>query len=383
MNIETKDDGAEGMTYWNRLDEKHLKLWLDFAKFLLGSVVVALVTFMVDAGFKYREIAIKEQEYLAKFKEEALDDKIEVRIRLAEYFSKVTVTSEHRERWKAYLDLLVKKEGEVNKVNSRIAELTEKLESSNTNKNELTKDLLEQERNLARLSSDLRGVNSSARGNSQTRRRFVVVIDPGHGGIEKIGGSSSNNATSPHGILEKDLTLELARQVRKELLLLTSGLVDVRLTRDSDVNLGLSDRASQAALVSADIFVSLHFTAFNGSVRGTETMILSAANMNVNYEEDRALAERLQFAVVGFFQKHDSEARDRGVKDNQRIGTLNDSLLGNTSDYHPTRACLIEIEFIDHPKVDRLLNGPKSEPLKEELAKVIAQALIDDLKSRV
>ena len=34
---------------------------------------------------------------------------------------------------------------------------------------------------------------------------------PGHGGTGKVGGSSGNNATSPSGLLEKDLTLAVAR----------------------------------------------------------------------------------------------------------------------------------------------------------------------------
>jgi N-acetylmuramoyl-L-alanine amidase len=40
----------------------------------------------------------------------------------------------------------------------------------------------------------------------------VVVIDAGHGGASKVGGSSANNATSPSGLLEKQLTLAVARQ---------------------------------------------------------------------------------------------------------------------------------------------------------------------------
>ena len=45
----------------------------------------------------------------------------------------------------------------------------------------------------------------------------VVVLDPGHGGTHKTGGSSPNNATSSSGVAEKTMTLELAKLVRKEL----------------------------------------------------------------------------------------------------------------------------------------------------------------------
>jgi N-acetylmuramoyl-L-alanine amidase len=70
----------------------------------------------------------------------------------------------------------------------------------------------------------------------------AVVVDPGHGGLQKVGGSSPNNATSPSGQLEKDLTLAVARHV--EASLTARGHV-VTLTRTTDTNLGLSDRAAQ------------------------------------------------------------------------------------------------------------------------------------------
>ena len=63
----------------------------------------------------------------------------------------------------------------------------------------------------------------------------VVVLDPGHGGDSKIGGSSANNATSASGVPEKTMTLELAKLVRKELNKISSGRpgsdIKVHLTR--------------------------------------------------------------------------------------------------------------------------------------------------------
>ena len=79
----------------------------------------------------------------------------------------------------------------------------------------------------------------------------VVVIDPGHGGTQKIGGSSANNATSASGVLEKDICLDIAKRIRWSLLhgsgakyASDSGKsIDVVLTRDDDSNLGLSSRS--------------------------------------------------------------------------------------------------------------------------------------------
>ena len=86
------------------MDIEKLKLLIDLIKFILGSVVVALVTFWINAGFKDREIALSEHQYLVQFKDDALNEDIEVRRRLAEYFAKLTLGKEMRERWLAYLD---------------------------------------------------------------------------------------------------------------------------------------------------------------------------------------------------------------------------------------------------------------------------------------
>jgi N-acetylmuramoyl-L-alanine amidase len=45
----------------------------------------------------------------------------------------------------------------------------------------------------------------------------TVVLDPGHGGTSNIGGSDGNDAVSPSGVKEKDLTLILANLVKAEL----------------------------------------------------------------------------------------------------------------------------------------------------------------------
>jgi N-acetylmuramoyl-L-alanine amidase len=213
----------------------------------------------------------------------------------------------------------------------------------------------------------------------------VVVLDPGHGGNNKIGGSSPNNAISASGILEKTMTLDLAKLVAKQLKNLGEEIpgsdIEVHLTRNSDTNLGLSDRAQVAESKNADVFLSIHFNGFNGSARGTETWILSAANGNVNEREDHELAQRLQAALLTAIQSFDPNARDRGVKNNQKLGVLNDISLGNIRGEHNTRACLIEVEFIDNPAVDELLNtGADARAVRDAIAEAIAEAIIDDLR---
>lgn len=88
---------------------------------------------------------------------------------------------------------------------------------------------------------------------------FVVVIDPGHGGVDP--GAVSD------GIYEKNLMLSLARDLRDTLR--RRGGIEVFLTRDEDVFVSLPERVAFAHRVEADLFVSLHADAIaQGVARG-------------------------------------------------------------------------------------------------------------------
>lgn len=207
----------------------------------------------------------------------------------------------------------------------------------------------------------------------------IIVIDPGHGGTEEIGGSSPNNAVSPTGVLEKDMTLEMARLVQASLLRLatsTGQAIEVVLTRDSDVNLGLSARANLARDTGATRFLSIHYNGFNGEASGIETLISPQAQGNVNYAEDHAFATAIQTAALYALQAHAPDTKDRGVKE-QSLGVLNDAALGGQC-----LACLVELEFIDVPAVDDLLNCcPEAPAIRRHLAAALAWATLQDLAS--
>ena len=95
---------------------------------------------------------------------------------------------------------------------------------------------------------------------AQSETRPLVVIDPGHGGID-------NGATAPNGIHEKDITLAFALQLQK--VLIESGRFDVALTREDDTYLTLNERVDLARKNKADLFVSLHADTFQqAEIRG-------------------------------------------------------------------------------------------------------------------
>jgi N-acetylmuramoyl-L-alanine amidase len=89
----------------------------------------------------------------------------------------------------------------------------------------------------------------------------VVVLDPGHGG--KDSGAVCG------GVLEKDLTLDVARRIER---LLDSEGVATLMTRLGDTYVSLADRAAFANRVRNCIFVSIHFNEDNKPVAtGVET----------------------------------------------------------------------------------------------------------------
>jgi len=89
----------------------------------------------------------------------------------------------------------------------------------------------------------------------------VVVLDPGHGGRD--------SGAMCGGVLEKDLTLDVARRIDR---LLNSEGVATLMTRVGDSYVSLADRAAFANRVRKCIFVSIHFNEDNQPVaRGVET----------------------------------------------------------------------------------------------------------------
>ena len=94
----------------------------------------------------------------------------------------------------------------------------------------------------------------------------TVVLDPGHGGED--GG-----VHGAHGSLEKDVALQVARQVKTAV---ESRLgIRVLLTRDGDDDLPSDKRTAFANNARADVFISLHANAsLRASAHGAEVLSL-------------------------------------------------------------------------------------------------------------
>ncbi|MBR4171419.1 MAG: N-acetylmuramoyl-L-alanine amidase, partial [Kiritimatiellae bacterium] len=102
-----------------------------------------------------------------------------------------------------------------------------------------------------------------------TNRTLRVMVDAGHGGSD--GGAVSRDKT----LMEKDVTLSIARELGA--LLATNGFT-VCYTRTNDVDVSLSRRVQLASENATDIFVSVHVNkAKNTQACGIETYLLPSS----------------------------------------------------------------------------------------------------------
>lgn len=118
--------------------------------------------------------------------------------------------------------------------------------------------------------------------------RPLVLIDAGHGGHDPGATSVSKE------ISEKQLTLQLARELRDHLA--KSGRVRIAMTREDDRYLSLDQRSALARRLGASLYVSLHMdSAPNPLARGASVYSLSDVASD---EEAARLARRENSAVA-------------------------------------------------------------------------------------
>jgi len=130
--------------------------------------------------------------------------------------------------------------------------------------------------------------------------RPVVVLDPGHGGVE-------DGAVGARGVVEKEAVLDIA--VRLKTRLAAAG-VDAVLTRDTDRLVTLDERAAVANHNRAELFVSIHLNASpRAQAFGAETYFLSS---DASDDEARWLAAE-ENSPRGEVPIVVGDARERGL----------------------------------------------------------------------
>ena len=147
--------------------------------------------------------------------------------------------------------------------------------------------------NVERDRSTSGAVTSTPAGGSELpiATRPLVVIDPGHGGID-------SGAETADGIREKDIVL--AFSLRLQELLVESGRFDVALTRETDTYLRLEERVALARANKADLLLSIHADSFQQpEIRGASVY---TRDENATDVLDKVLAdtENRSDVIAGF-----------------------------------------------------------------------------------
>lgn len=222
----------------------------------------------------------------------------------------------------------------------------------------------------------------------------VILIDPGHGGSVEAGSlkersnSSPNNATTPGGLKEKDLTLEFSFMLKEEILAESTrrgSRVGVLMTRTTDINIDFIERAAICNRPDTACVVSIHFNAGGGGALGSLALV-AAGNRNPGYQLDRQFAEGLAAACSAGVKPLLPESKSRGViTDGHLHGGLGSNFffqLVRQPHLKDVPKCFLEVEFIDNTEVEKaLLSGNRAAKFRA-VAKPIASYLLDYVGKR-
>lgn len=160
----------------------------------------------------------------------------------------------------------------------------------------------------------------------------IIVIDPGHGG-ENLGAEYGEYT-------EKDMTMIVARAMKEELEKYDD--IIVYLTRESDVDMTIKDRALFAKEKNADFLFCLHFnSSVNHNLYGAEIWVSAFGEY---YVKGR------QFAEINMNIFEDMGLYSRGIK--TRMNDKDDNYYGilRYCTHENVPAALIEHCHIDNEK---------------------------------
>lgn len=219
----------------------------------------------------------------------------------------------------------------------------------------------------------------------------TIVIDPGHGGRDP-------GTHGPNGLLEKTVTLDVARRLKARLE--NRAGLRVLLTRDEDRKRSLRDRVRMANAVNADLFVSLHLnwlpqkpanvieTYYFGppedeaavKLAATENQdsayaladfeeMVSRMGQTMKHQESLNLARHIQASLYNNVHQRNPSVMNSGVKTAPFVVLLGADM----------PSVLAEMTSISNAEEARQLNTAS---YRDELASYLEQGILSYLESR-
>lgn len=232
------------------------------------------------------------------------------------------------------------------------------------------------------------------------RQRPLIVIDPGHGG-------SDPGTVGSAGLLEKELTLDVAKRLKA--LAEADGEIDIQLTRNRDKGMSRQSRLNAVTRRKPDLLLSLHFNnlpqrdvavvetfyadvgnILESKLLGSQRLAhqrrpddesrneMTAVAVNISNSnradvgsqiiqrarQSKLLASIVQRHVFQTIARHDENVQDNGIK--------RDTLYMLTQSKVP--GALIELSCLSHPDEENRLQNKK---YRQRLAMSLLEALLD------
>ena len=186
-------------------------------------------------------------------------------------------------------------------------------------------------------------------------RGMVIAVDAGH------GGSNTGAKGEGTGVLEKDMTLDVARQLKNYL---TRKGATVLLTRDLDTNVSPTARIRAMRQAMPDLLVSIHFnSSSNPTVRGVSTYY--------KHLGFRPLSQ----AVLHELLRLKTDTPGEKIPEFGNVGHFN--FFFNTPTEYPN--VLVEGPFLSNSADEKLITNPR---FRKRMAKAICRGLARFRKSR-
>jgi N-acetylmuramoyl-L-alanine amidase len=174
-------------------------------------------------------------------------------------------------------------------------------------------------------------------------KKWKIAIDAGHGGTN-LGAAGSGT-----GVLEKDYTLKMAREL--ESAFKKAGVKHVYMTRRIDTTLSMEERIVALRKENPDLLISLHLNSSGAdSIKGTSTFY--------RYVGFRPLSQVILKRML-----------ELGLKEYGNVGSFNFALSGPVE--YPN--CLVEVAFLSNSEDEKKIINPK-------FHKAVAKKIVEGVK---
>ena len=221
-----------------------------------------------------------------------------------------------------------------------------------------------------------------------TQYRLKVMLDPGHGGKD-------DGAAGRHGIREKQVSLLLAKKIKREVESIAKKQgypLEVQLTRENDTFIPLKERVRMANNWGADMFVSIHlnsspvpkargfevyFLSPEASDPETERLALKESEGQLPSEKSDVLSILSDVRTTFHTNESAQFAEDMFTSISKRVLSNGRGVRqGPFTVLHGTNmpAILVEVGYVTHPQESFLLT---KEAYLKRLASAISSGIIE------